>query len=125
MNWKTSPTQWSELVQVTDSYVVHARGFTVDGDIWLDHYAVNGGHKRWWNNKLEEIYGHSWDHENVLYWSVTGSGTFLMQFPRYENATDVQKQNLKKFLKTFGYPENEKFNWKMSGGRKRMKRGDL
>lgn len=112
MNWRTRPRKWNDLVQVTDSYVVHARGFTIGEDVWIDHYAVHGGHKSWWNKKLEDEYDHSWDHEDVLYWSVTGSGTFIMQYPRFPEASREQKKRLVDFLDVFGYPENEKITWK-------------
>lgn len=99
MKWKTEPTTWDELIQVTDDYVVHARGFTIDEDIWLDEYSLRLGHHRCWNDLVRHEYGYpkwpdnvSWtlySAQNIdrpaIYWSIIGDSMFTVQYPRLRN----------------------------------------
>lgn len=85
MRWMTDPVTWDELPQVTDDYVVHARGFVVDSDIWLDPFAVRSGHKKLWREVVSDEYDIDWNGhrdttpESVLYWSITGSSVLIVQ----------------------------------------------
>lgn len=111
MEWKTPKKKYSEIPQVTDSYVVHARGFTVGNDIWFDYYALNKGHKFWWNSKLQDEYGFNWDHGKVLYWSITGSESFIIQYPRYEERTEEDIQRLNNTLDALEVSKNCNIVW--------------
>lgn len=107
--WRTPKKQWDELVQVTDSYVVHARGWTVENDIWLDEYAVKSGHKKWWSRQLEEEYDGHWTDtypNQVLYWSITGGSAFILQQPQLDNLTDESVFRLKDTLDELQVPND-------------------
>jgi hypothetical protein len=126
LNWETTPVNWDELVQVTDGYVVHARGFTIDEDIWLDQYALHGGHHAHWNKILMDHYdAEKWeprvpwpeyveDHlgKETVYWSITGSPSFIIQFPLLEDITERQEELLKATFDTLSTPDytNVTFN---------------
>lgn len=116
-SWKTAKKPFSELTQVQDDYVVHARGFTVDTDVWLDEYAVLGGHKMAWKQVIGKIYDKPYEYylpDNMLYWSVTGSSTFVLQHPTYYNAPDGTAQYLKDFLLEFEVPEDSRVSWNIN-----------
>jgi len=113
-NWITEEKEFQDLIQVTSDYVVHARGFTVGNDIWLDEYAVRGGHSMFWRKVLKDEY--QCDYEellpgDMLYWSVTGSSVFILQYPLYNNAPDETEQYLMEFLDEFGVTEEDRVVW--------------
>jgi len=128
LNWATSPCMWKDLLQVTDSYVCHARGWTVYDDVYLDRYNVMGEHKRWWSTWLSEEYGCDWREtdKQTLYWSVTGSSAFLLQFPHYEDIEDEAFGRLIQTLRLMDVPDDAMVQWSTrDGGFKTMLAGKL
>lgn len=116
-NWRAGKDDFDELIQVTDEYVVHARGFTVENEVWLDEYAVRSSHSSLWQQLLQDEYGGSWRNgfpNQTLYWSVTGTGVFLMQYPRIEDLTDEALYRLAHFLKSFNVSGDTQLTWKVN-----------
>lgn len=112
LNWETAPKQWDQLIQVTDDYVVHARGWTVEDDILLDEYNAKLEHKRWWKEELGDKYGFSWKDDRVLYWSITGSNSFIVQYPRYGEHTESHIEQLRATLDELNVPDSINVRWK-------------
>lgn len=120
MKWKTEPRQYEDLIQITDEYVVHARGFTIGSDIWLDEYSLRLGHHRYWNDVLRYEYGCpewesgvSWtlysanqiEQENI-YWSILGSGLITIQYPRLRNMDEEEFELVMKTLDELDVPDS-------------------
>lgn len=116
LSWATPESTYDSLIQVTDSYVVHARGFTVEQDIWLDEYAINFGHKRWWLTQIEDIYERSWDEHNphdVLYWSITGASKILVQAPGFNTVSREGVARMMQTLAALDVPDDARISWAM------------
>lgn len=121
--WKTEKTEWGKLVQITDGYVVHARGFTIGKDIWLDGYAVRVDHSTLWDTVMSEHYedikwsgsgrGTFPDYRGLqsLYWSITGLGSFLMQAPKLTDIKPEAVARLSMLLDELKTPEDADINW--------------
>jgi|GEM_PF-6806419 len=114
LSWFYDERRYDELLQVTDAYVVHARGFTVEDQIVLDEYALNGGHKRWWQQKLADEFDRDWRDDGpnqVLYWSITGSGTFTIQYPGLAAASVESIGRVKQTWDAMGVPDDAQVGW--------------
>lgn len=112
-DWKTQFIHYDDLIHTRREYVVHARGFTLDEDVWFDQYAVRKGHSRFWHDIISDNYENAeqWDDvsDNSLYWSLTGSGSFVLQHPKIENMNKKHTRNLCSFLMNeWGFTENDK-----------------
>lgn len=111
-------TVWSELPQVADDYVVHARGFTIGDDIHLDAASLRLEHHRWWNDHLRHHHdapewppGERWPtyadrevSEPSLYWSINGNNLILLQHPRISRATRPQWRALRSTFEALSAP---------------------
>lgn len=101
-NWENQFIHYDDLIHTRREYVVHARGFTLDKDVWFDQYAVRQGHSRFWYDIISDNYENAeeWDDvsDNSLYWSLTGSGSFVLQHPKIENMNQEHTRNLVSFL---------------------------
>lgn len=120
MNWKTEPIDYDDLLQVTDNYVVHARGFTIGNDIWFDQYALRLGHHRYWNDVVRYEYNFpewepytSWTlyssqniRQNTVYWSIVGSGLIVIQYPRLRSMGEHCYELAVKTLEAMNVPDN-------------------
>lgn len=112
MEWRTPRVPWSDLPQITDSYVVHARGFTIDGDVWFDPYSVRSSHSGLWSDVVSDHYDIEWDgsgHEidEVLYWSITGSETFVIDHP----PRDDNEARITELLDELEVPDDAHVRW--------------
>lgn len=124
-DWQTPPRQWDELLQVTDDYVVGARGYCIGTDVWLDEYAVFGGHSGLWNRQMVDAYEiDSWDAteeldwfdaqfaDTMYYWSVTGGQNVVVRYPRLAQTTDRQVAMLGYFFRDgLGAPGDAALVW--------------
>jgi len=117
VEWVLGETTWNDLIQVTDNYVVHARGFTVGDNIWLDEYSVHRSHYHLWDTQMEEFYEAAeysgrWGEydpeidESVLYWSITGAPTFIVQHPKTLMFDDRALEQLKGTLQALDCPND-------------------
>lgn len=98
LTWMTEEKSWDELIQITDNYVVHARGFTIGDDLYLDEYSLRSEHHRWWNDIVRHYYNlpeygrrQNWNvyagkniEQTWVYWSINATGMFLLQNPKKE-----------------------------------------
>lgn len=112
---KQSHKLWGELPQVTDSYVVHARGFSVGSDLWLDAYNLYEEHSKHWNELVRHEYDYpelsvDWEDyadsidEPYLYWSITGTSTLIIQHPHADTFTEDEVQLLYDIVTTLQIP---------------------
>lgn len=112
-NWMMGESSHDEIIQSTDSYVVHARGFTVGADIWFDEYSVHKSHNHLWNEYIRHRYDGDeyigdWDTEKVnvdkpvLYWSITGAASFIVQHPSTYKFDDKSLEQLQLTLEAMG-----------------------
>lgn len=117
MNWKTPKVDVSESIHFEDDYVVHGRGFTIGDDIWYDEFAVYGGHIRLWNNVIVEEYDRfketkkwptriNYPDDDILYWSITGEGVFILQYPVVEHMDRGHIDMLVDTLDEIGFPDD-------------------
>lgn len=127
--WKTEPTSWDDLIQVRAEYVIHARGFTVGPDVWLDEYSLYGDHANLWRQALERTYDDdfpTWDgdsyetlpRDDVLYWSVTGAPSLLVQYPYVEAATGDDIARAAMLCVTLNVPPDARVSWAVSENRR-------
>jgi len=128
LEWYYDEIQYDDLLQVSDGYVVHARGFTVEDQVVVDQYALNGGHKRWWQQKLVDEFDRDWrddDPNQVLYWSVTGSGTFTIQYPGLAIASVESIGRIKQTWEAMEVPDDMQIGWLLEIDREATWRGSL
>lgn len=129
LKWKTSPTRYDQTVQYTDSYVVHGRGFTIDEDIWFDQYALHAGHHSHWNEIIRHEYDlprweprQQWEKyaeeidPTVVYWSITGAPTFLIQHPNDSYIEQRHWKLLAKTLDAMAVSDDERLTLRMEDG---------
>lgn len=111
---------WDELPQVTDDYVVHARGYSVSDKIWFDIYSFHTDHMNLWNKEVREDldypkyedelwvdYAEEHVDEPWLYWCVTGSGGLTIQRQSLEDMTAEQMQLIADIVLELQIPEDE------------------
>lgn len=111
---------WNELPQVTDNYVVHARGYNVSDKMWFDVYSFHPDHMNLWNKevrheldypKYEDEKWVDYADENVdeswLYWCVTGSSGLTVQRQSLKDMTQGQMQLILDIVLALRVPEEE------------------
>lgn len=138
LNWQTPPKLFEETVQVTDGYVVHGRGWTIGEDIWFDEYALRSGHHSHWNNVLKDEYGFpewpggmDWSKyaegidPYVVYWSITGAPTFLVQFPFFNDMEERHWELLGATLEEMQVPTDDLVTFDNNDTSKQMKVSDI
>jgi len=121
--WKTPKRPLDEIIQDTDDYVVHGRGFLIENELWFDELASRGGHLRWWYGHLQHVYGtDDWNDQDVfdtvnIYFSITGASEFLLQHPEPE---DFERETWKRLkwliVDEFGFHVDQSFTWDMQDG---------
>lgn len=95
--WKFGETTADNIQQIKEQLTVHARGFVVGTDVWFDEYAVMMGHKYAWEQIIQQYYdGLNWVDvsDNGLYFSIVGSGSFVLQHPIGYNITQKHLETL-------------------------------
>lgn len=119
--WKTPHKKIPELVQTTDDYVVHARGIMVDNEVWFDEYCIATGHLNAWNKDIRNEYGlprvtpnRDWNEYQLeyfedipLYFSYTGSNTFILKYPHRQLLTDDGRWRLYLLLESMDAPDKQ------------------
>lgn len=100
LEWAFGETVADDIQQMADQLTVHARGFVLETDVWFDEYAVMMGHKYAWNTKISKHYDEdSWVDvsDNCLYFSLGGTGSFILQHPIGHNITQKHLETLLAF----------------------------
>lgn len=96
--WRFGETTADDIVHIESQICNHARGFVLDNDIWFDQYAVMMGHRFAWNSHISPHYpeAEKWIDvsDNGLYFSITGSGSFILQHPIGHNITQKHLETL-------------------------------
>lgn len=122
LNWMTDKVLYYDLPQITDNYVVHARGFVINRDVWLDPFSLRMSHGRLWRYCICPHYGYEWgmnpfdweqydDIDGLVYFSITGSGSFLVPHPRMVNVNSMDVGLLDALLRDLEVPNNLSIYW--------------
>lgn len=112
--------KWDELPQVTDDYVVHARGYNVSDMMWFDVYNFCTDHMNLWNKEVRDVldyppyedeewvsYADKYVEEPWLYWCVTGGSGFTIQRQVLDDMTEDQMQLVFDVIEELQIPEDE------------------
>lgn len=98
LEWRFGETTADDIQHVKSQLCSHARGFVLDNEIWFDQYAVMMGHRFAWNSFVSHHYpdDEKWVDvsDNALYFSFTGSGNFVIQYPIGNNLTKKHLETL-------------------------------
>lgn len=116
---RLSHKKWNQLPQVTDNYVVHARGFSLGNKIWFDAYNLHSEHTHLWNDCVSQEteydqYDGDWPtflertnfDEPWLYWSISSPGQLLIQHPQLEDISDDQFQQIADLVNALNIPKD-------------------
>lgn len=112
LDFKTDITDWKELPQIKNGYVVHARCMIIDGDVWIDHYNLMLSFGNWWNEFLSEKYEYdTFRNEDTIAFQINASGSVMVQFPKLDGDCGRRKWYLGRFLEEMGADDDSQIRW--------------
>ncbi|MFB6236949.1 MAG: hypothetical protein ABEH81_01125 [Halopenitus sp.] len=112
IEFKTDITDWEDLPQIKDGYVVHARCFIIDGDVWIDHYNLMVSLDHWWKRSLSQKYDYdSYKNDDVIAFQISASEAISVVHPTLDEDCGRQKWCLGRFLEEMGANEDTKIHW--------------